>query len=242
MGRREPSLRQPQPQRRWDPVPRARPLARDLRLATPPDSDPLRFSLRQPSKALLPLKHSPRPSFPIPPWSHTGKSLGPNFSSAFPSLSQVVLCLLALQSLFQKPFHRFQSLPSAWFIEDLSLIHFILLRPDLMVLNFATLLPIASVLRIVASAWQHPNLGSVQLSAFSMPAQRQLNTAGENYSLSQICATINSWSPASMRPSVLTHNSTVSLGCSFPHAPQQPFQPALSSKFQLLHQPPNFSR
>lgn len=63
--------------------------------------------------------------------------------------------------------------------------------------------------RIVASAWQHQNLGSVQLSAFSIPVPRQLNTAGENYSTSQICATINSQSLACTRPSVLTQNSAM---------------------------------
>lgn len=66
--------------------------------------------------------------------SHTGKSLSSSPKSAFLSLSQVILSLLILQSLFQKPFHRFQSLPSAWLIEDLSLIHFSPLRLDLMVL------------------------------------------------------------------------------------------------------------
>lgn len=167
--------------------------------------------------------------------SHIGKSLSSSPKSAFLSLSQVIFSLLIFQSLFQKPFHRFQSLPSAWLIEDLSLIHFPPLKLDFMVLYFATLPPIASVLRIIASAWQHPNLGSAQLSAFSMPVQRPLNTAGEKYSGSQICATINSWSSASTTPSVLTHNPTVFRGCSLSHLHSSPFKPLFSSNHQLLY-------
>lgn len=103
----------------------------------------------------------------------------------------------------------FQRFPMDQLIEDLSLIVFTVLRPDFMAFYFAPFLPIASVPRIVAYPWQHPNLGTVQLSAFSTPVPRQLNTAGENCPTSQICATINSWSLASTKPSVLTYNSTM---------------------------------
>lgn len=76
----------------------------------------------------------------------------------------------------------FRSFPTASFIEHLCLILFTLLGgPDLTILYFAPFLPIASVPRIVAYAWHHPNLGSVQLSAFSISVPRQLNTAGEKH-------------------------------------------------------------
>lgn len=76
----------------------------------------------------------------------------------------------------------FQTFPMAGLLEGLSLILFTQLGgPDLMVVYFALFLPTASVPRIVAYAWQHPNLGSVQLSAFSMSVPRQLNTAGEKH-------------------------------------------------------------
>lgn len=189
-------------------MPGPRPLARDLRLATPPHFGRPQFSLRPPSRHSFFLKIPPQPVLPISPWSRTVKSTGSNPQICLSVTSQFCLPLLIVQSLFQQPFHMFQS-SRAWLVGDLPLILFTQLRPDLMVLYFATLWPVASVSRIVASAWQHSNLESVQLSAFSMPVPRQLNTAGENYSTSQICATINSWSPASTRPSVLTHNPTM---------------------------------
>lgn len=210
VGRREQSLRQPQPQRRWDPVARAPPPRPGFAPGHASSLRPASILTATAFKALLLLiKIPPQPVLPISPWSRTVKSTGSNPQICLSVTSQFCLPLLIVQSLFQQPFHMFQSFPRAWLVGDLPLILFTQLRPDLMVLYFATLWPIASVSRIVASAWQHSNLESVQLSAFSMPVPRQLNTAGENYSTSQICATINSWSPASTRPSVLTHNPTM---------------------------------
>lgn len=110
VGRREPSLRQPQAQRRWDPVIRAPPPRLGLALGHAPSLGPASLLPATALKVLLfPLEYSPPACFPHPFLVPHSQVLGFNPSNLpLCPTSGLPPSTCPSFSLFQKPFHMFQ--------------------------------------------------------------------------------------------------------------------------------------